>query len=389
MFGNWGTRFFVAIFVLVLVAFTLSFSVAAVEKDDENLDWPPDIREVLLMLPYGDNIIDLGEKGLQPGDVIDAYLKEYVRDDNQVRIPEGTYHLTQELSFNAANASIVGMGEVVLDRGDGHASRILINTAGDFAVWNITLKGKGGPLHGGGINPSAIHPDATIVIRNYKNNDGAEIGTSSGMFVGRGHAGTLFLINVEIAGFPDNGLYGSAPATSLGGGGVIHLIGGLYRNNNVTNVRVGSDNSTIRYVVSIQDDIAPYDSRTESVVQRGFWPQQAGQNLLIENCDFINKRNAAGILLAAFGGTTSGTIRNVRILNDSIREAIRIPVGAEWQAYDVHITGSGNLNIAPGEMLDKRVFRGEDADPPREEPYNLEKIFQVPTALELLLDKNQ
>ena len=318
---------------------------------------PSDIREVLAAPYPGSNVVDLGAKGLEPGDVIDPYLEDWVADDTQVHIPEGTYRLTSIQIFRGiGNASIVGAGEVVLDRGDLHDAVISLRPNGDFLIKNVTLKGRGSERpSGSGINLATSNPDAAIVLQNVKMNDGAVQGDAGGIFIFPEHAGKAYLIDLEIAGFPDNGMYGSAPGIpDRGQQGEVHVYGGVYKNNNISNIRIGSHHSSIRNAVSIHDELAP-PYATGARNQRGIWIQQPGQDLRIEDCDFIQTVGWHAMITDG-----SGKITNIRIHTESDRPAIR--TDANWSGDGIHITGSGAKDITGGNFTN--VLTGEDAEPP-------------------------
>lgn len=127
----------------------------------------------------------------------------------------------------------------------------------------------------------------------------------------KGHSGTAYFIDCHIESFPNNGLYGSGPGQGNGPGGAVHVIRGLFRNNNVSNVRVGSDTSSVIGTVSIQDGHAPINRGDN---QRGVWVRETGQNMRIEAVDIIQAVGGDGALrIDARDGGGSGTIRDVRI----------------------------------------------------------------------------
>jgi len=368
------SRKFLVLLVLTSVIFTVFFLLYS-DANTAAAD-PPDIKELLITPPPGQNIINLKNKGLKPGDDITPYLENWVKSGNQVRIPEGRYTMNSGPNFqNIADASIIGEGEVILDRGHEHRNRILIRADGDFEVRNLILKGKAGERHGNAFNPAALNPEAAIILRDIKDLDGAIKGSSGGIFVPKQHAGRLIIINMEVRD-GITGLYASPPGLPDGAGGEIHVIGGRYKNHNIANVRFGTDNSSMRYVISIQDERAPEYLTHDSVIQRGYWPHMPGQNMLIENSDFIAGGDASSPTPLVLSDGSSGTLHNLRIMNDSNVRAISIR-DSDWTASNVHLTGDGNLDIGPGEIELDSIFRKEEAESPRRKPYNLEEIFMV------------
>lgn len=69
---------------------------------------------------------------------------------------------------------------------------------------------------------------------------------AGGWFVHQETAGTVNFINCEASGFPNNGIYASAPGETGGEDGSIHIKGGTFIDNNVAGVRIGGDGSSVR-----------------------------------------------------------------------------------------------------------------------------------------------
>ena len=64
--------------------------------------------------------------------------------------------------------------------------------------------------------------------------------TRVGIYIGSSNYGTITIKNCRFEGFPNNGLYTSRTH------GTVHVEGGVYRNNDVSQVRLGSDGSYVR-----------------------------------------------------------------------------------------------------------------------------------------------
>jgi len=64
--------------------------------------------------------------------------------------------------------------------------------------------------------------------------------TRVGIYIGLSNYGTITIKNCRFEGFPNNGLYTSRTH------GTVHVEGGVYRNNDVSQVRLGSDGSYVR-----------------------------------------------------------------------------------------------------------------------------------------------
>ncbi len=304
--------------------------------------------------------VDLGNEGLRDGDLIDGYLQDHFTSGNTVIVPEGEYRWRGGgLGGTYSNANLIGDGNVVFRIPDGHSHRPSVLAQGDMVVANITIRGKAGRgKHR--IRFDARAADASILVHNVNQPDGAEdLGIGIGYYVGSAHRGTVTFRDCVVKGFPNNGIYASAPQKS--GGGVVHVEGGLYKNNNIANVRVGSTGSSVRDVVSIQDGAAPrYESGARN--QRGVWVRTGGNDVTIANVDADHSWGGANspVLITARSGGGSGTVRDVRIRTGTDRPAILQTTG-DWDGSNVHVSGDGNYSV-PGWV--QNVTRGSEATAP-------------------------
>ena len=324
--------------------------------------------------PPGDRVIDLGAEGLSEGDLIDSYFDRWVAPGNEVHIPAGRYRWNGS-GFNGKSlrdTSVIGDGEVVLDAGDGYTWTATFDATGNFEMRNITIRGRAGDDDGAHdkLRLKATAPDAVLVFRNVRLPDGAVPGGRVGIFVNEDHVGTIYLIDCHVEGFPNNGVYASSPGKYDRDGGPVHVIGGLYRNNNIANVRIGTDDSTIIGVVSIQDAVAgeriddTYPSGARR--QRGIWVREHADNVLIENVDVIQEIDPGNaIVVKARIDQGSGIIRNVRVRNDIGSDAVDVQTGT-WSGSDIHVTGSGSFRVDGGSFTD--VCTGSGCDTPSSTP---------------------
>ncbi|WP_436909436.1 right-handed parallel beta-helix repeat-containing protein [Halosimplex marinum] len=125
-----------------------------------------------------------------------------------------------------------------------------------------------------------------LVERIVARDGGHDGGNGVGIFVGKAHAGTLTFRDCEIANFPNNGLYASAPGQTIdgytGNNGTVHVRGGRYENNNISNVRIGSTGSTVKDVTVVVDKVPPAPSQRRLNV-RGI-RLRVRSDQLVENC---------------------------------------------------------------------------------------------------------
>jgi len=89
------------------------------------------------------NTIDLGDRGLSNGDLIDEYLADHLQSGNEVRVPAGEYEWRGDRiggSYN--NAALVGDGDVTFNfSGEYWNTSIFAVDGGDFAIQNVTIRG--------------------------------------------------------------------------------------------------------------------------------------------------------------------------------------------------------------------------------------------------------
>ena len=311
-----------------------------------------------------DTVVDLGAEGLSEGDEIDPYLEEYVDDGVEVRVPEGEYDWDGD-GFTGAvrNAAIVGQGEVILNNVAGDYYQTIKARGGTVEIRNFTIRGQATG------NSSRFRLDADsdgrIIIDNVNFPDGGEAGAESKAFYApRDHAGVIEIRNCYYANFDDNGIYASSPGYSDGGGGQVIVENCTSHNNNISGIRIGSPDSIVRNCLVINDD-EPRTSPSGYQNSRGIRVRAPGENQLIEDTEIIHSYDGAGIPIQLHGTAEggSGTIKNVRILNNTSNDAIQDQEGetAEtWTGTNIDITGDGNLS-APSNL---DVTTGSNAESP-------------------------
>lgn len=156
---------------------------------------------------------------------------------------------------------------------------------------------------------------------------------ANGIFVNRDHAGDIVVRDCRIERAGDNGLYGSPPGGV--GDGSVRVVRGLYRNNNISGVRLGSPGSGMTGTVIVNDQRAPSHGGDGQIVnQRGAWIRRAASDMFVDNCDVsqLGGECAAGVLVAESAGCN---LVDSRVRNDAGPAAIR-------RDGDATVTGSGN-----------------------------------------------
>jgi len=311
-----------------------------------------------------DTVVDLGEQGLSNGEVIDPYLEEYVENGVEVRVPEGEYDWDgQGFTGAVRDAAIIGQGEVILNNIAGRYYQQIRARSGTVEIRNFTIRGRA--TGDGARFRLQTNSSGKILVDNVNFPDGSEEGAKAKAFYApRRHAGVIEIRNCYFANFDDNGIYANSPGYSDGEGGQIIVENCTSRNNNISGIRVGSDDSIVRNCLVINDEVAPA-SQSGTNNQRGIRVRSDGDNLVIADCEIIHSFTGVGSPIQLHRGAEggSGAISNVRILNNSSSTAIADQDGntaAGWTGDNISITGDGNQSY-PSHF---DVTTGSDAEEP-------------------------
>jgi len=245
---------------------------------------------------------------------------------------------------------------------------------GSVHIKNITLQGQFGK---GGLKPGVVDRQSEMILEHVHLPDGndASLGwdCSPGMFTGTDHSGTLYIRNCQIERFNNNGIYASATGLPMRGGqlGRILVEGGLYRNNNIANVRIGGIGSAIRRVVSITDSNLASGGGIPDA-GRAFWVKDIVEAELVDNDVVLSGPGHSGIIL---GGSAedipqtkqSFVLNNNRVENNSdAAPVITVDQGTPTGSGN-HISGGGDLSISGRSELSGTV-KPPDADSPNTSP---------------------
>lgn len=337
----------------------------------------PETAATAAEIPTGDGVgaaatVDLGQKGLAPGDTIDGYLGRYFRAGNEVHVPPGTYRWNGTgLGGDYRDAALVGDGDVVFESATDVWNQNVFARGGTVLLRNVTVRGQ---LNSGGskcrIRCDCRNPGATMTLDNFNLPDGdAPGGRSTGLYVGKEHRGTLNYRNGHIEGFPNNGLYAGGYGRTDGGDGEVHVENSLFRNNNVDGVRLGGTNDSIRDSVIVQEDVTR--AWNGDATGRGLRIRYPGDDVTVENVH-ITTSEATPFTVShrESGREGSGTVQNLFIRNDTGSTAAAVERG-DWVGENVHVSGSGNANVSGFGRL-STVVQGSDATPPAASPSELD-----------------
>jgi len=320
-----------------------------------------------------DGPTNLGDEGLTVGDTIDPYLDEHFRNDQHVIIPAGEYFLENPgvLSGSKDGTTLLegeGRGEeAILKTGDDQMIFVDVYTkGGSLTLRHITFSGV---ADGGRIAAYASEGNGKTRLVNVNRPDGAVDGgnRTTGIFVPIEHSGTVDLINCRVENFSDNGVYASTPSVEGGGRGSVHVYGGLYKNNNISNVRLGSDTSSFIDGTAVHDGGAPIASDS-SENRQNIWVRENGEEITISNVDVYHVLDVGPpIAITPQYPSGSGKIVDTRIRNDGSDKSIlcskTAALESKWSTKNVHITGTGNL----ANEIDEAACTGEECETPTDE----------------------
>lgn len=326
------------------------------------------------------NTVNLGDEGLSPGDDISDYLDEYFVEGNEVRVPAGEYEWDGDSGSRTFDGSawLVGEGEVVLDIGDGSRTNfeVFLEADAHVRIQNVTQRG----IVGGSSRFKVANRDENGLIEyiNVNRPDGTEgdidESDSIGFYVTNQHAGVVRFINCHVEGHTNNGIYASSPGEgdSNDGFGPIEVYGGLYKNNDVNNIRPGTPNSKIVGVTCVFD--GPGRGQ-DGGSHKNIRIRESGEDMVIRDCDLttLDESGAASPIQVdnnRFEGPGEGSavVEDCRIYNETGFETIQVKEEGEYDisGSNIQLTGGGNYELEGGPY--ENVATGSDAtEPTREE----------------------
>lgn len=267
-----------------------------------------------------DRAVDMvADHGCDPGgreDCSDA-LRRAAGDDTVLVFQPGTYRLAEHVELQGlTNFGIRGEGRVtfeappdlngdwlVVDRGDGllfenvdldvtapnAAPTLQLGAVDGLVVRDVEVVGRGTrrdsrPAGEGGnvavgdaFQPIVRSAGGTGVVENFVARHGGRIGTyndgngRAGVFIGRSNRGTIRLLDCHVAEFPNNGVYASRTH------GEVQVVGGTFENNDISQVRLGSEGSFLSSAdVRVDVESVSRPSRPSDFLNpRGVWIEGA------------------------------------------------------------------------------------------------------------------
>lgn len=271
------------------------------------------------------NVVDAGAdpSGAEP---IDDVLAAYNEDDTALYFPAGEYVINELILYGRSNFAMVTDEDATLVPGPDHSTDVWI---GGADVENLVFEGFTLDHTGDDVHPTVgftafddlvvrdvtkvgyhdgtntafgfdiSDPDGSGLVENLTMADGS-VPEAVATYVDT--AGELTFRNCHIEGFGNNGLYASLSD------GPVHVEGGIYRNNDISQIRLGSPGSSVTNATVAVDDPRPSDQN-----MRGIRISDGPGPVSIDACDIHMERGpGGGGVVAAYSGG-SFVLQNSRI----------------------------------------------------------------------------
>ncbi len=297
-----------------------------------------------------DSIVDVTDAGADPSGSrpIDGVVRSEAADDTLLVFPEGRYRV-DALSMPApdgfgfvapvgVDAAIVptsgnpdiewfllsDVTDFVYDgldidlRESGPVGGTVLSGPGDMTVRNVRVRGGYETFEQQLMRIDVTDETGEALVENFVAAGVDKPGVNTtGLYVGRTHAGSITIRDCRLEGFSDNALYASPPG---GDGdrydamdGAVHVRGGLFKNNNIAGIRIGSTGSTVKNATVVVDEV-PRHMDDDSLNARGI-RLRGKRDQVIENCRIVYGPDAGRTTgaLTINGANGHATIRNVDV----------------------------------------------------------------------------
>lgn len=320
-----------------------------------------------------ESVVDVAEAGGDPTGTtpVDSLLADRAGDDVLLYFPEGEYLVEERVKIPSfSKLGLVGP-EATVVAPEGYDSYMLDLGRRNRAE-DLLLEGLEFDFSNPGTGPRAlnVHVDdglrvRDLTVRGVQGTDqtvtrfavtspggsgtverlhlpdgGGPRTAATGCLVPPVSAGTLTFRDCRFVGFPSNGLYASAAE------GRVRVLGGLYANNGIANVRVGGD-GVVRGVR------VRCDAAVDGVPNMRGIRIDGGSSALVENCvvELLDVTGSDGAVTLS-GSTRTATLRNTRIRVDAdgvggvVAKRPPGPGGAGLRCEGVSIEGSAARDAA-------------------------------------------
>jgi hypothetical protein len=289
------------------------------------------------------NMVD--DAGADPNgnEACDDALQSAASSDTLLKFPSGTYKFTEKNALDGDSFGIVGEGDVTFTVPDDFNEKLLtINGGSGALIENITidqsnatpniqvapddnLQIHGLEMTGQGIssatgsdaedalNPMVRSSGGTGMVKNITLHNEGRMGAYSrtGIWIGETNKGTITLRNCNVEGFSGNGVYASRTP------GVVKVEGGVYKNNDVSQVRIGSSGSYVEGVTA-ETNLSESRSPNPDEMLNGsgirLESDRGGSGAEIRDCDVrVGPEVNADTGIKVFQNYEDFTIENTRV----------------------------------------------------------------------------
>lgn len=333
--------------------------------------------------PNIDTVVNLNNQGLSDGDYVDGLLDQHLADGVRVEIEPGTYDsdgsaFDQSLS-NCEVRGLGALGSVRFDITDLNSRTDIHAASGRVVINNITRVGRAQNCR----HRLTTASDAELILKHYWHPDGMYDGTEDSILwipnaaSNGSNDGLIRLLWCHAEHAADNGAYLEAEGTP----GSLIVVGGLYKDCNISALRFGGLDNTRVYGVTVHQTGDAPTHASGSFNLRGMRVNEAGENHHVDNIDVYHATDSyTPIEFNSDAVGSTGVMENVRIYTESSAPAIEEDSTAAdgWSIKNIDVTGPGNTTVEP---VASDVCTGSGCDAADTDPWLGEEQHQSGTGV--------
>lgn len=297
----------------------------------------------------GSNFIDLGSRGLGPGDDLAPYIDSYFESGNQVYIPPGEYHANlSALHGDYSDASLIGDSAGVVVNRPSPETKVEPNISpvgGDVLIENMEVRGEKGQRQSNWRTDPAN--GATITLRNVNYPDGTVDCSDSQFLYSQGTNGTARIENCYVGGHGNSLVY-----FDYADDGVHVVIDGCTFENSNTMIRPGRGGATVRNTKFFGDGFVPRwsgddptDGNCGGSINRPFRISTPCR-IEVENVHWTQTTECSSPgTFMRFKEHTTGYIDGAYLYNETGANPVGGASNADLSVSNLHISGPGDTSV--------------------------------------------